>query len=174
MVNSTSLPNGASQSCGCLKSELTIARKTTHGATTHEYRSPEYRAWQEIKKRCYNPNNSHYEDYGGRGISVCERWLKSFTNFLEDMGERPPNKTSIGRLNNDGNYESGNCRWEDDKQQARNKSSNRLITFKNETLCLSEMAEKYQFSYDVVRKRLNRGWSTEEAIMGRESSLCVC
>jgi hypothetical protein len=76
--------------------------------------------------RCRNPNDKKYEDYGGRGISVCERWENSFADFLADMGERPSEKHTLDRINNDGNYEPGNCRWATSKQQNNNRRPRRM------------------------------------------------
>lgn len=87
----------------------------THGLSNH----PLYPTWNGIRQRCNNPNNSHYADYGGRGIKLCKRWHK-FSNFLKDMGERPEGM-SVDRINNDGNYEPSNCQWATRIQQARNK-----------------------------------------------------
>lgn len=86
-------------------------------------KTPEYQAWTSMKNRCYNPKYDYYYRYGGRGIKVCDRWLKSFDNFLEDMGERPEG-TSLDRINNDGNYETGNCRWADNNLQKVNTGMN--------------------------------------------------
>src|SRR5258708_820255 len=84
-------------------------------------RSREYRTWERIKRCCYEPSYHHYKYYGGRGIKVCKRWLDSFQAFLEDMGPKPAG-LSIGRMDNDGNYEPSNCRWETAKQQMRNRT----------------------------------------------------
>lgn len=105
------------KSCGCLMSDA----KKVHGHTSSNgYRSKTYRSWDGMKQRCLNPNNPKYDLYGGRGITVCERWLNSFENFLEDMGERP-NETSIDRINNDGNYEPLNCKWSTIEEQNNNR-----------------------------------------------------
>ncbi len=82
----------------------------------------EYRAWQAMKNRCYNPNCEKYARWGGRGITVCERWLHSFANFYADMGQRPSAKHSLDRIDNDGNYEPGNCRWATSVEQNNNQS----------------------------------------------------
>lgn len=109
----TRLKRGIKKSCGCLIKDT----HTKHGKThTHEYV-----AWMNMKRRCCDENIRQYKDYGGRGISVCNRWLKSFNNFIEDMGEKPSSYHSIDRINNDGNYEPGNCRWATKEQQAINK-----------------------------------------------------
>lgn len=94
----------------------------THGHTCRtggRRTSPTYNSWQSMRQRCTNKNARAYKNYGGRGIRVCERWLNSFDNFLEDMGERPEDKT-LGRINNDGSYTSKNCRWESPAQQGKN------------------------------------------------------
>lgn len=92
--------------------------RTTHGMTG----TRTYRSWESMKRRCLNPNERAFPNYGGRGITVCERWLASFENFFADMGECPPGLT-LDRRNNDGNYEPGNCRWATYSEQARNRRS---------------------------------------------------
>ena len=96
----------------------TIAKK--HGHASHERGTPTYYTWQQAKGRCYNPNNISYSYYGGRGITVCDEWREDFRNFLRDMGEKPSG-TSIDRINNDGPYAPGNCRWATPAEQNANK-----------------------------------------------------
>ena len=117
------LRSGVKQSCGCIGIEKSRAR-ATHGHTRNSVMSRTYQSWRAMIARCTKPNAAHFDDYGGRGIRVCERWF-SFADFLADMGERPAG-TSIERRDNDGNYEPGNCDWATATEQARNRRNSRL------------------------------------------------
>ena len=113
-----SLTSGATKSCGCLGDEVRADNRNKH--RTHGLRkTPEYNIWNLMRNRCLNPNATSYKHYGGRGISLCERWLK-FENFYADMGPRPLGLT-LDRINVDGDYEPGNCRWATWIEQCRNK-----------------------------------------------------
>lgn len=118
------LLNGHHKSCGCLRRELLITRSTKHGAKPRSGASPTYNSWMNMLRRCNNPNHPRYADWGGRGITVCERW-RDYRNFLTDMGEKPPG-TTLDRRDNDGNYEPGNCRWATPAEQAAHTRSTKL------------------------------------------------
>jgi hypothetical protein len=125
----------------------------THGQAI--LRTPEYHAWQQMKDRCFNSNNSKYPDYGGRGIVVCDRWRTSFDNFLEDMGERPKDR-SIDRIDNNGPYDKLNCRWATKKEQARNKRTTRFIQYMGEVRPLAEWSEILDTNYMTLLARFRR------------------
>lgn len=137
---------------------------TRHGDTRDGARSPEYIAWANMLQRCRDPGVRNYDAYGGRGISVCERWLK-FENFLEDMGRRPSDLHSIERLDNDGDYEPSNCDWSTEKDQARNRRSTHWVEFNGRRMSLAEAVELSGLPYHAVKKRINlRGWPVDRAL----------
>lgn len=118
-VRGQMLRSGGVKSCGCLRREVAAENSSTHGHTRNYRPSPTYRSWTSMLYRCEDPNYRQHEYYADRGIKVCDRWHR-FENFLEDMGERPAG-TSLDRVDNDGNYEPGNCRWATPKEQSMNR-----------------------------------------------------
>lgn len=124
--------------------------------------SPTYRAWLRMWDRVRGYTDRDRKHYSERGIAVCDRW-KEFENFLEDMGFRPEGMT-LDRKDNDKGYSKENCRWATMKDQGRNRSSNRNVTFNEETLCLSEWAERTGIDKRTLRSRLEKGWSVEDAL----------
>lgn len=144
------LKSGHPKSCGCLsdKWRATGNANRTHGKTKTRI----YQQWRGMKGRCFNENNQDYKHYGGRGITVCNRWLK-FENFFEDMGECPKDYT-IERINNDGKYEPSNCKWIHNKRQNRNKRNSFMIKYKGKNQCLAAWAEHFKINYYTLHKRL--------------------
>lgn len=123
LVAFTELLKGTTASCGCLKNEMCadLGRASkTHGEGGLGHRTAEYKIWVSMKARCNNPRHIYFNNYGGRGIKVCERWQASFENFLADIGRRPSAELSLDRIDNDRGYEPGNVRWADRATQARN------------------------------------------------------
>lgn len=167
LVLQRTLLDGRSRSCGCLSVEVFVARtskrRRTHGHTVGGY-TPEYRAWLHMRNRCYNPNVKKFENHGGRGITVCDRWRDSFENFLADMGQRPSPKHSIDRIDNDGHYEPGNCRWAMPRVQQGNKSNNIRVEVEGESLALRHACDRYGVNYKLVHLRLRRGWPLDDAM----------
>jgi len=148
IVQRSTLRRGESKSCGCLKKELAAEAKTTHGM----HRTPIYKTWSDMKTRCLNENDTNYKYYGGRGITVCERWLE-FENFYADMGDKPEGLT-IERRNNDKGYSPGNCYWATHSEQQRNTRINRMIRYNGKKQCLSAWAEETGIHCDTLRYRL--------------------
>ena len=130
--------------------------KERHGANG----TREYRIWCNMKTRCLNPNTSAYKNYGGRGIQVCARWALSFSCFLEDMGACPPDR-SIDRINNDGDYAPGNCRWATRKEQNSNTRTNVFVAVNGESRTLTEWAEITGIRIELLSYRAQAGYSPE-------------
>lgn len=143
------LNRGVVKSCGCKKGF------TKHNHCPRSGASSEYSCWRNMKQRCYNQKNPEFKNYGYRGISVCERWLNSFENFVEDMGYKPGENYSIDRIDVDGNYCPENCRWSTTKDQNDNKRQSVIITAFGETGSLTSMARKYGISPTTLRYRLS-------------------
>lgn len=135
-----------------------------HGLAGKGKATKEYRCWQNIINRCHRPCHGSYKNYGARGIVVCDRWRASVKDFIADMGLSPSPKHSIERIDNDGNYEPGNCRWATKIEQCRNVRSNRLFEWNGKTMCAAEIAESVGLKYSTLHTRLERGWPIEEAV----------
>lgn len=158
---------GLIESCGCLRNERAATRcrlRIKHGHSRKGDRSTEYVSWRNMLGRCTDPNNERYPQYGGRGITVCERWLNSFPTFLADMGPKPDSSYTIGRLDNDGNYELSNCRWETPTQQNRNRSNCRFVSYDGRSMTIAEACELTGIPRNVVDGRLRNGWAPERAV----------
>ena len=143
---------------------ITLARRCkacqnrTHGASG----TPTHNVWLGMMQRCTRPGHIAWRNYGGRGIAVCARWM-SFEGFLADMGERPNGRT-LDRINNDGNYEPGNCRWASRSEQARNRADTRWLEFRGQRKSASTWSEESGIATTTIVRRIDLGWSVERAI----------
>jgi hypothetical protein len=160
VVHGQDLREEKTKSCGCWKADLGAARLTKHNGS----QTPEFRAWSAMLTRCYNKNSTDYEDYGGRGIQVCEEWRRSFQQFLDDMGPKPSVHHTVDRRNNDKGYNPENCRWATRKEQGNNKRNNRIIEYNGRRLTLSQWAEETGLTYSALQYRLDKGWSIDAAL----------
>jgi hypothetical protein len=142
-------------------------RKEIHKVTTIHGMdgSPELKCWRAIKSRCTNKNSSEYFNYGGRGITMCDRWTNSFQHFYNDMGPRPSNKHSIDRIDNNGNYEPDNCRWATQTEQINNRRVTLFINYLGKKTPLKFVSNKTGIPYAILYTRITRlGWAAEKAI----------
>ncbi len=139
--------------CPTCASERTRLSNLKHGLSE----SQEFKIWTGMLTRCYNKNSKSYATYGGNGIEVCDRWKKSFENFLSDMGKRPSKQHSIDRINNEGNYTPENCRWATQKEQANNKSNNVKITIDGVTKTLSDWSREFSVNVQASSFRRAQG-----------------
>lgn len=148
--------NGKYRTCGC--SRYDGSKQAKH----NQSRTNTYHIWQGMKRRCNNPNNASYKDYGGRGIKVCDRWLNSFENFIADMGKRPSKKHSIDRIDVDGDYCPENCRWATKKEQANNTTKTIHITHDGVTHSICEWCDIYGIPYRTAHGRYDSGYPFEK------------
>jgi hypothetical protein len=157
LSKTASLKNGHKQSCGCygLERRMAASRKirNVHGLSA----TPEYQSWNGMKNRCLNPNRAVYSRYGGRGITICSRWVKSFKAFLKDMGPRPSAKHSIERIDGNVGYEPSNCRWATKEEQANNRSTNRRVSSEGEEHTVAEWSRKLDIPYSTLWNRQRAG-----------------
>ena len=161
-VTTDHLTTGHTKSCGCLSVDTIRAMRTKHGKSN---KTPEYKAWMEMRQRCSNENNQAYPYYGGRGISVCDRWVDSFENFLVDMGNRPHKGMSLDRVDVNKGYSRENCRWATRTEQSRNRRNVPKYTVGDRSLTLPEWAEVCGISRGTLWQRVVvLGWGIEKAI----------
>ena len=160
IVKANDLKGGHTNSCGCLNKEKTKERSTKHRMS----HSRIYNAWSHMKQRCLDKNSNDYNDYGGRGIKVCNEWLE-FEPFYKWATENSYNDSlSIDRIDVDGNYEPSNCRWVDMKTQQNNRRNNHYITYDGKTQTMKQWSEELNINYSTLRQRINDlGWSIDRA-----------
>lgn len=154
-LRASSLRSGRAKSCGCYHRE----RVTLHGMTS----SATFKSWESMLQRCLNPHAPDYARYGGRGIKVHAKWITSFDTFLADMGLRPEGAT-LDRIDNNGDYQPGNCQWSTASRQARNRRSTPMLTWQGATLSHADWAERTGIPSKVIGWRLSRNWPPEKAL----------
>ena len=156
------LKNGHTKSCGCFAKEIKSEVHSTHRGSSSRL----FRVWQHMISRCSNKNVIGFKNYGGRGISVCEEWKKSYESFRDwSILHGYSEKLSIDRIDVNGNYEPSNCRWVNAKVQANNKRNNRLLTYMGKTQTLSQWSEEVNIPSITIKARIDKyGWSIEDAL----------
>lgn len=162
LIPASNLRSGSSKSCGCFNRDV----HTIHGDYLGRCGKPtiEHNTWQHIKERCLNVKYEHYKHYGGRGIKVCKKWINSYETFLVDMGRRPFNKTSIERIDNNGNYEPGNCKWATQKEQTRNTRKNVWLEFNGIRMIKADWLQKLGVTRQAYHYQSNKGLTDEEIL----------
>lgn len=165
IVSGNALQSRGIRSCGCMpRRPRTESQKTLERRKLTVERKSEYRIWAGMISRCERPKNRGFKYYGGRGIRVDPRWRNSFDAFYESMGPRPSSEHSIDRIDNNGNYEPGNCRWATRKQQARNKRTNHMVEVDGRVGTVTDMAIEAGKNPPSVFSRIGRGWDPASAI----------
>lgn len=165
-VRGSDLRAGKTLSCGCFNREMTRNMLLEHGHATRRCKSRTFLAWQEAKRRCFNPGRKNYPDYGGRGITMCASWERSFPKFLEDMGECPDG-LSLDRRDNDGNYCKDNCRWATRMEQNNNSRNCHYIRFEGRSQSIAAWAREMSLPSRVLRWRIYAGWTIARAFTTR-------
>ena len=158
-ISSKSLKSGHTKSCGCLHKEKISKINYIHGNSKSDNESSEYKSWCQMKYRCYNDNFINYHRYGGRGIKVCDRWLNSFENFLQDMGKKPSKKHTLDRIDSDLDYSPENCRWATQLIQQGNRTNNVWIEFNGKNMILSDWGRFLKVKPEAIRYKLKKGIS---------------
>lgn len=162
----SNLTQGFSKSCGCLQRELAADSHRTHGMTGTKIRG----VWKAMKERCTLKSCKAYHNYGGRGITVCDEWSgeNGFQNFFNwSMASGYKEGLTLDRIDVNGNYEPSNCRWVDRVTQANNTRKNRLITYNGLRMTMAQWERHLNLNKGIIRNRLRRGWTDEEAIEGK-------
>lgn len=164
IVRGTQLRSGHTNSCGCYHSDITSLANTSHGDTVGGEAKRLYRIWAHMLDRCENPNANEYKDYGGRGVKVCDEWhdYAVFKGWAINNGYE--DTLSIDRIEVDGDYEPGNCRWAGFERQANNTRRNRKLTLNGETHTMAEWSRILGIPYNRINTRIHRGWPVERAL----------
>jgi hypothetical protein len=166
IVGTLQLRTEATRSCGCLRRETTATIKRSHGCT----KTPEYESLFRAIARCHNPKDPAWKNYGGRGITVCDRWRgkDGFVNFLADVGPRPSPEHSLDRIDNNRGYEPGNVRWATRSEQARNKRNNKVFMVQGKRVHVGDCVQRSGLHHRTFYELLTKGWTAEEIVLHRE------
>lgn len=175
LVKAENLRSGNTKSCGCLEKDINKEKSTKHGLKGTRI----YNVWQGMKQRCYNPNETEYGNYGGRGITVCKEWLgehgvENFAEWAYSTGydeNAEHGECTIDRIDNDKGYSPDNCRWATNKEQQRNKRNNFVVIYKEKEMTLSEVSEITGINRETLSSRLGRGMTIEEAVSFKKTEL---
>jgi hypothetical protein len=162
LVMTSNLRRGNTKSCGCFHADQVVKSGEKHVTHGKSY-TPLYVVWRGMMQRCYNPKAVNYDRYGGRGITVCERW-HSVGNFILDMPPRPSEHHTLERVKNEEGYSPSNCRWATNKEQSRNRRNNRFMVFEGKRFSLVEWAEITGINAKAISHRLCLGWSIERTL----------
>lgn len=167
-VKHNSLRQGRSKSCGCLRKDSYPKGKDhhryKHGHARKNKRTKEWRAWDSMIRRVRYPSMDRYPRYGGRGIKVCDRWINSFENFLDDVGYAPSKQHTLDRIDNDGDYTPDNVRWATRSQQVKNSTKAKLITYNGKTMNLCDWVAETGIKRTTIQMRLKKGWSIHDTL----------
>ena len=163
-TKSSYLKKGRVKSCGCMSiDQKRNAAKSQSHPLSRRNKPVARRCWQNMIARCTDINGKDWPNYGGRGITVCERWLESFANFFEDMGD-PDTGMTLDRIDANGPYSPENCRWATRKEQGNNRRNNRWLTVDGQTMTMAQWAEHAGISWATIQTRLSRGWGVDRAV----------
>lgn len=154
-LRGVNLERGLTKSCGCSNT----VGKRTHGLAG----TPIYNVWNGMRSRCKHEGHINYENYGGRGITFCDKW-NTFDGFYEDMGNGYKEGLTLERIDPNGNYEPSNCKWATPAEQQNNKTNNHVLTIFGEELTLAEASQKYKIPYNTLKRRIYKGWTHEDAV----------
>lgn len=166
---------GKVKSCGqCKRDPMSDSARRAIGQANKKHgmvKSPEYQAWRKMKSRCERPKDAAYPRYGGRGITVCDRW-SSFDNFIADMGERPSAQHSLDRIDNDGGYSPENCQWRTSQEQNCNRRNTVMVEYRGVSVSLPDLCREFGVDYYKTHNRLFRlGWTVDRALTAGDAGL---
>ena len=164
IVSLSNLKTGRVKSCGCLHRERASLLGKANAVHGESHTAPEYRAWASMLDRCYRQEHEHFDRYGGRGITVCEEWRRSYSSFLGHIGRRPSPRHSLDRINNDGGYVPGNVRWATDREQNRNRAGVVRLEHGGILLPVTAWADRVGIAATTIKARITRGWSIEQTL----------